>query len=59
MSEYSYLREEKSLRKMMETTGRIAGKARAVRMTGCGAMDLCYLARGSVDAVYGGEYGIF
>lgn len=44
---------------MMETTGRIAGKARAVRMTGCGAMDLCYLARGSVDAVYGGEYGIF
>ena len=54
-TEYSYLREEKSLRKMMETTGSIACTARAVRQTGCGAMDLCLLARGSVDAVFGGK----
>lgn len=39
----------------MDTTRRIAGAARAVRQTGCGAIDLCYLARGSVDAVYGGK----
>lgn len=55
VAEYSYLREESSLRQMMDTTGSIAGTARAVRQTGCGAMDLCFLARGSVDAVFGGE----
>ena len=41
---------------MLDTTGAIAGAARAVRQTGCGAMDLCFLARGSVDAVFGGEF---
>lgn len=59
MAEYSSLREEESLRKMLDTTGAIAGAARAVRQTGCGAMDLCFLARGSVDAVYGGTFTCF
>lgn len=54
MAEYSSLREEESLRQMLDTTGALAGAARAVRQTGCGAMDLCFLARGSVDAVFGG-----
>lgn len=59
VAEYSCLREEESLRKMMETTGSIACTARAVRQTGCGAMDLCFLARGSVDAVFGGVAGVW
>ncbi|CAM9163568.1 unnamed protein product, partial [Ectocarpus fasciculatus] len=59
MAEYSSLREEESLRKMLDTTGAIAGAARAVRQTGCGAMDLCFLARGSVDAVFGGVAGVW
>ncbi|CAN0443827.1 unnamed protein product [Ectocarpus sp. 12 AP-2014] len=59
MAEYSSLREEESLRKMLDTTGAIASAARAVRQTGCGAMDLCFLARGSVDAVFGGVAGVW
>lgn len=59
VAEYSCLREEKSLRKMIDTTGSIASTARAVRQTGCGAMDLCFLARGSVDVVFGGERVVF
>lgn len=55
VTEYSYLREEESLRRMMESTGSIARSTRAVRQTGCGALDLCFLARGCVDAIYGGE----
>lgn len=56
MTEYSSQRDEEALRMMLDTTGAIAGAARAVRQTGCGAMDLCFLARGSVDAVFGGEF---
>ncbi|CAM9891168.1 unnamed protein product, partial [Discosporangium mesarthrocarpum] len=52
--EYSYLRQEGSINMMMETTSRILLVAQALRQTGCGAMDLCLLARGGVDAVYGG-----
>eukprot|EP00903_Cladosiphon_okamuranus_P010787 g10193.t1 len=59
MTEYSSLREEESLRQMLDTTGALAGAARAVRQTGCGAMDLCFLARGSVDAVFGGVAGVW
>eukprot|EP00752_Nemacystus_decipiens_P006746 g6062.t1 len=59
MAEYSSLREEESLRQMLDTTGALAGAARAVRQTGCGAMDLCFLARGSVDAVFGGVAGVW
>lgn len=56
VAEYSCCRDDESVRKMMDATGAIACAARAVRQTGCGAMDLCYLARGSVDAVFGGEF---
>ncbi|CAM9627372.1 unnamed protein product [Ascophyllum nodosum] len=55
VAEYSCCREEESVRRMMETTGAIACAARAVRQTGCGAMDLCFLARGSVDAIFAGK----
>eukprot|EP00904_Undaria_pinnatifida_P003520 jgi/Undpi1/13169/HiC_scaffold_8.g02831.m1 len=59
VAEYSCVREEESISKMMKTTGSIACTARAVRQTGCGAMDLCFLARGAVDAVFGGVAGVW
>eukprot|EP00607_Mallomonas_marina_P010535 CAMPEP_0182418278 /NCGR_PEP_ID=MMETSP1167-20130531/2757_1 /TAXON_ID=2988 /ORGANISM="Mallomonas Sp, Strain CCMP3275" /LENGTH=274 /DNA_ID=CAMNT_0024592419 /DNA_START=234 /DNA_END=1055 /DNA_ORIENTATION=- len=57
-SEFGYVREEKRLDTILRCLRAVTGAgAHAVRQLGSGALDLCYVACGRLDAVYAGVAG--
>lgn len=55
VSEWSYERGASGIRRVLALNERLLdSRVRAVRQLGSGALDLCYVAAGRVDAVYGG-----
>lgn len=55
ISEWSYERSRKGVQKMLEVNQRLLmHPVRGIRQLGSGSLDMCYVAMGRVQAVYGG-----
>lgn len=58
ISEWSYERSEQGIQTMLDANRRLLQKGiRGIRQLGSGSLDMCYVAMGKAQAVYGGVAG--